>query len=303
MAGGSNLAIYGAIGANILIAAAKFIGASITGSSAMMAEGIHSMVDTGNGLLLLLGIKRSKQEPDNMHPFGYGKEVYFWSFVVSMLIFAIGGGFAIYEGIHALQNPSIAEDATINYIVLGAAMLFEGTALFIALRTFNKSRKGSRNLIKNIVKSKDAATFAVIIEDSAALIGLLIALLGTFLSQQLQNPYMDGGASILIGLVLLTVASFLARESKGLLLGESASEEVLKEVNLILKGNRFIQSWNLPQSMHFGPSNILMVLEIDLIDGLELGEAEQIVAQLRENMKKKIPIVDQVFVHVTQLEE
>ncbi|HET8838145.1 MAG TPA: cation diffusion facilitator family transporter [Flavobacteriaceae bacterium] len=303
MAGGSNLAIYGAIGANILIAAAKFIGASITGSSAMMAEGIHSMVDTGNGLLLLLGIKRSKQEPDKMHPFGYGKEVYFWSFVVSMLIFAIGGGFAIYEGIHALQNPSIATDATINYIVLGAAVLFEGTALFIALRTFNKSRKGSRNLIKNIVKSKDAATFAVIIEDSAALIGLLIALLGTFLSQQLQNPYMDGGASILIGLVLLTVASFLARESKGLLLGESAGEEVLKEVDLILKENEFIQSWNLPQSMHFGPSNILMVLEIDLIDGLELGKAEQIVAQLRENIQKKIPVIDQIFVHVTQLEE
>ena len=303
MAGSSNMAIYGAIGANILIAVAKFIGASITGSSAMMAEGIHSMVDTGNGLLLLLGIKRSKQEPDKNHPFGYGKEVYFWSFVVSMLIFAVGGGFAIYEGIHALQDPSIAEDPTINYIVLGAAVIFEGTALVIALRTFNKARKGSRNLIKNIVKSKDAATFAVIIEDSAALIGLLIALVGTFLSQQLQNPYMDGGASILIGLVLLTVASFLARESKGLLLGESASEEVLKQVDKLLKENEYIENWNLPQTMHFGPSHILMVLEIDLVDGLEYDKAEQVVAELRKNIHKKQPIIYQIFIQISQLEQ
>src|SRR5690606_17951410 len=139
-AGGSNMAIFGAITANTLIAISKFLAAFFTGSSAMLAEGIHSLVDTGNGLLLLLGIKRSKRKPDKLHPFGYGKEIYFWSFVVSMLIFAVGGGFAIYEGIHALQDPVLIEDPTWNYAVLGAAILFEGGALYVALKAFNKSR-------------------------------------------------------------------------------------------------------------------------------------------------------------------
>ncbi len=303
MASGSNVAIYGAIGANILIATAKFIGASITGSSAMMAEGIHSLVDTGNGLLLLLGIKRSKQKPDKMHPFGYGKEVYFWSFVVSMLIFAVGGGFAIYEGIQALQNPSIADDPTINYIVLGAAMVFEGSALFIALKTFNKARTGSRNLIKNIVKSKDAATFAVIIEDSAALVGLTIALLGVFLSQQLQNPYMDGIASVIIGLVLLLVAIFLARESKGLLLGESANEDVLASVDEILKNNDLVDTWNLPQTMHFGPDHIFMAVEIDLVGGLDHDDAEKTLEELRNQIKQKQPMINRIYFHTKQINE
>ena len=300
-AGGSNIAIYGAIGANILIATAKFIGAAITGSSAMLAEGIHSLVDTGNGFLLLLGIKRSKRKPDKIHPFGYGKEVYFWSFVVSMLIFAVGGGFAIYEGIHALQNPSIARDPTINYIVLAAALVFEGSALYVALKAFNKAKTGSRNIFKNIIKSKDAATFAVIIEDSAALIGLLIALLGTFLSQQLQNPYIDGSASVLIGVVLLAVASFLARESKGLLLGESADEEVLSAIDEILKHNGNVETWNLPQTMHFGPNNILMAMEIDLVGGLDHVEAEQTLAKLRSEIKEKQPKIDRIYFHTKQI--
>ncbi|HET8809444.1 MAG TPA: cation diffusion facilitator family transporter [Flavobacteriaceae bacterium] len=300
-AGGSNLAIYGAIGANILIATAKFIGAAITGSSAMMAEGIHSLVDTGNGFLLLLGIKRSKRKPDKLHPFGYGKEVYFWSFVVSMLIFAVGGGFAIYEGIHALQAPSIAEDPTINYVVLTAAVAFEGTALFIALRTFNKARTGSKNIFKNIIKSKDAATFAVIIEDSAALLGLLIALIGTFLSQQLQNPYMDGCASILIGVVLLLVAIFLARESKGLLLGESADDVILTGIDEILRNNEKVQTWNLPQTMHFGPDNILLTMEIDLIDEMDHTEAEKILVKLRADIQEKYPKVNQIYFHVKEI--
>lgn len=299
--GGSNIAIYGAIGANTLIAVSKFIAASFTGSSAMMAEGIHSLVDTGNGLLLLLGIKKSKQKPDRMHPFGYGKEVYFWSFVVSVLIFALGGGFALYEGIHALQDPHVITDPTWNYAVLSAAILFEGTALFIALKTFNKSRKNKRNLIRNIVKSKDAATFAVIIEDTAALTGLAIALLGVFLSQQLQNPYIDGGASVLIGLLLLGVATFLAHESKGLLLGESATTETIAGVEKILSRNINVKDWNLPQTMHFGPNNILLVVEIDLIDNLKLEQAEKTMESLRLEIKHKEPKIKQVYIQTTDL--
>lgn len=302
-AGGSNIAIYGAITANTLIAISKFIAAGFTGSSAMMAEGIHSLVDTGNGLLLLLGIKKSKQKPDKMHPFGYGKEVYFWSFVVSVLIFALGGGFAIYEGIHALQDPHIIKDPTWNYVVLSAAILFEGTALYLALKTFNKSRKNKRNLIRNIIKSKDAATFAVIIEDTAALMGLAVALLGVFLSQQLNNPYIDGGASVVIGLLLLSVATFLAHESKGLLLGESATPDTIAEVEKILTRNINIKDWNLPQTMHFGPKDILLVMEIDLVDDLNLEQAEKTMESLRTEIKHKIPKIKQVYIQTADLSE
>ncbi len=296
MAGNSKIAIYGAIGANTLIAIGKFIAAFFTGSSAMLAEGIHSLVDTGNGLLLLLGIKRSKQEPDEMHPFGYGKEVYFWSFVVSILIFALGGGFAIYEGIHALQDPHIIEDPTWNYAVLIAAMLFEGTALFLALRAFNKSRATSGNIIKNIIQSKDAATFAVIIEDAAAVIGLSIALIGVFLSQQLQNPYLDGAASVSIGVLLLLVATFLAKESKGLLLGESANPHVIASVEKIMKEHPEVKDWALPQTMHFGPDSILLVIEIDLLDTMELMDAENTMEQLRVEIQLQQPSITQIYI-------
>ena len=299
-AGGSNIAIYGAIGANLLIAISKFLASFFTGSSAMLAEGIHSLVDTGNGLLLLLGIKRSKQKPDKMHPFGYGKEVYFWSFVVSILIFALGGGFAIYEGIHALQDPHVIEDPTWNYVVLGAAIIFEGIALFMALRTFNEARAHkSRNLIKNIINSKDAATFAIIIEDTAAVTGLIVALIGVFLSQILNNPYLDGGASILIGVILLSVATFLARESKGLLIGESAQPETVSSIDTIINSNSNIKDAALPQTMHFGPEKILVIVEVDLIDSLKLLEAEEIVAQLRKEILQEHPQVKEVYIQTT----
>ncbi|MFD1095923.1 cation diffusion facilitator family transporter [Salegentibacter chungangensis] len=300
MAGSSKIAIYGAIGANTLIAISKFTASFFTGSSAMLAEGIHSLVDTGNGLLLLLGIKRSKQEPDDLHPFGYGKEVYFWSFVVSILIFALGGGFAIYEGVHALQDPHVIEDPTWNYVVLSAALVFEGIALYLALKTFNKAREKSGNIITNIVKSKDAATFAVIIEDTAAVIGLAIALLGVFLSQQLQNPYLDGAASVLIGILLISVATFLARESKGLLLGESARPEVIASVENILKKNINVSDWAVPQTMHFGPDSILMVIDVDLANELSLDQAEKTMESLRIEINHKHPKITQVFIQNLQ---
>lgn len=293
---GSNIAIYGAIAANILIAIGKFVAAFFTGSSAMLAEGIHSSVDTGNGLLLLFGVKRSQRKPDAQHPFGYGKEVYFWSFVVSMLVFSVGGGFAIYEGIHALQHPSPIEDPLWSYIVLSAAILFEGTALFISMKTFNKSRT-SKSLFKSIVQSKDAATFAVVIEDSAAVTGLLIALLGTFLSQQLQNPYLDGSASILIGLLLLLVAILLAHESKDLLLGESAKKSVISSIDALLEKNKNVDSWNVPLTMHFGPDNILFTIELDLIDSLSMEESQEAIAKIRKEIKKTEPKIGRVFIH------
>ena len=301
-AGGSNIAIFGAITANTLIAICKFLAAFFTGSSAMLAEGIHSLVDTGNGLLLLLGIKRSKRKPDRLHPFGYGKEIYFWSFVVSMLIFAVGGGFAIYEGIHALQEPVIIEDPTWNYAVLGAAIVFEGGALYVALKAFNKSR-AEGNLYTSIVKSKDAATFAVIIEDTAALTGLVVAIVGIFLSQYLQNPYFDGGASIVIGIILLAVSTFLAKESKGLLLGESADEDVIARIEEILDQNPQVEKWSLPATMHFGPDSILLILELDMNDKLDIVRSEKVLVELRNQIKAAEPKISRVFFHTKDLKD
>lgn len=295
MAGQSKIAIYGAIAANSLIAISKFIAAFFTGSSAMLAEGIHSIIDTGNGLLLLLGIKRSSKAADKSHPFGYGKEIYFWSFIVSIMIFAVGGGFAIYEGIHALQEPSVVEYPIWSYVVLTGAILFEGAALIIALKQFNKFKQ-SGNIISRIVKSKDPANFAIVIEDTAAVIGLFIALLGVFLSVQLQNPYIDGIASLLIGLLLLTVATFLARETKGLLLGESANDDILEQIESILKQHQKVEKYDYPKTMHFGPNRIMVVIEVDLVENITILEAEEIVSHIRIDIIQKIPRINQVFI-------
>ena len=298
MAGESKLAIYGAIAANTLIAISKFVASFFTGSSAMLAEGIHSLIDTGNGLLLLLGLKKSNKPADHAHPFGYGKEIYFWSFVVSILIFSLGGGFAIYEGIHALEDPKVIEDPTWNYWVLIAAIIFEGTSLIIAIKTFKKSNPTGR-LIPNIIKSKDPANFAVIIEDTAAVTGLLIALIGIFLSQQLENPYLDGVSSLLIGVLLLVVATFLAHETKGLLLGESARPEVIAGIEKILSNNPEVKKWNFPKTMHFGPESILVVVEVDMLEDIDLLVAEKSVETMRRQIKGKFPKISQVFIQTT----
>ena len=298
MAGESKIAIYGAIIANLLIAISKFTASFFTGSSAMLAEGIHSVIDTGNGFLLLLGIKKSKKPEDERHPFGYGKEIYFWSFVVSVMIFALGGGFAIYEGIHALQHPELIEDPLWNYCVLIAAIFFEGTSLVIAIRTFKKSHP-SGGLLGNIIKSKDPANFAVIIEDTAAVAGLFIALAGVFLSRQLENPYLDGVASVVIGALLLIVSIFLARETKGLLLGESASGPILIKINSVLNETPEIKDYKKPKTMHLGPDNILVVIELDLEENLGLVQAETIVAEIRKKVIAKVPEVNLVVVQTS----
>ncbi|WP_034892834.1 cation diffusion facilitator family transporter [Gillisia sp. Hel_I_29] len=298
MAGGSKLAIYGAIAANTLIAISKFVASFFTGSSAMLAEGIHSLIDTGNGLLLLLGLKKAKKPADHEHPFGYGKEIYFWSFVVSILIFSLGGGFAIYEGIHALEDPSVIEDPTWNYWVLAAAIVFEGASLIIAVKTFKKSNPKGK-LLQNIIKSKDPANFAVIIEDTAAVIGLFIALIGIFLSQQLNNPYLDGISSLLIGVLLLGVATFLAKETKGLLLGESARPEVIEGIESILSNNKDIKKWNFPKTMHLGADNILVVIEVDIKEDIDLLTAEKSIQTMRQQIKGKYPKINQVFIQTT----
>ena len=240
MASGSKKVIFAALVGNALIAVTKFFAASITGSSAMLSEGIHSLVDTGNQGLLLYGIKRAAKPADEKHPFGYGAELYFWAFVVAILIFALGSGISIYEGVQKILNPHEMSDPTINYIVLAAAMVFEGVAWNIAYREF-KSVKGNRSFMQEVRDSKDPTVFTVLFEDTAAMLGLIVAMIGIYLAHALAMPALDGVASIVIGIILAVTAMLLAYETKGLLIGESASPEVVEAIKVLIgdvKGGR-----------------------------------------------------------------
>lgn len=303
MAGNSKIAIYGAIGANVLISICKFVAAFITGSSAMVSEGVHSLVDTSNGFLLLYGIKQSKKPADDEHPFGYGNEVYFWSFVVAVLIFGLGGGVAIYKGIVNIIHPVEHEgNVYVNYVVLFLAACFEGTALFFAMREFNKSR-GDLGFIKALRKSKDSATTAIIIEDSAALVGLIVAFLGVFLSHVLHNPIYDGFASLLIGVLLSLVALFLAYESKQLLVGEGLSREHRQDIRNILDNNESIEEFGLVKSLYFGPKSVLLALDVNFKDDLSTDDLESVVQSLEKEIQSSKPFIDKIYIETRALKE
>jgi cation diffusion facilitator family transporter len=280
--------IYAAIAGNSLIAITKFIAAGISGSSAMLSEAVHSLVDTGNGFLLLLGLKRSKRPPDTAHPFGYGKEVYFWSLVVAMLIFAGGGGVSIYEGIKHLLHPAEMGDPTMSYIVLGLALLFEGFALTVAYREF-RGAIGETPLWPAIKQAKDPTAFAVLLEDSAAMAGLLIALVGVWLGTTLGNPYFDGGASVLIGLVLMGVAVILAWESRGLLVGEAGSKEDIEAVRSAAVADDDVESVTGVRTMHVGPDQILATLEVRFRRGMRSAEIEAAVDRVEAAIRERVP--------------
>lgn len=297
---GSKLAIYGAIAANIAIAISKFIAASVTGSSAMISEGIHSVVDSFNGLLLLYGLKKSKKPADKKHPFGYGKEIYFWSFVVALLIFALGGGIAIYEGIIHLQHPVKVENVMVNHIVLGMAILFEGSSLFVAVREFNGSFT-LKGLLKKIKKSKDSASFAVIIEDVGAIVGLVVALLGLLAGDFFDFAFADGLASIIIGLILSGMAVILATETKGLLLGESLSDEDLQKIKTILDRHPEILKYGLIKSIHFGPESVMLGLEVEFIDTLSIDDAERETLVIEKEIRNCCSHIDKVYIEAKDI--
>ena len=244
MASASSIkAILAALAGNSLIAITKFIAAAHTGSSAMFSEAVHSVVDSGNQLLLLHGIKRSKKSADRQHPFGYGKEMYFWSFVVAILIFGLGAGISFYEGIHKISSPQPVTNPIVNYIVLGLAIIFESWTCFVAVTEFKKS-KGAFGWIEAIRRSKDPALFTVMFEDTAALLGLFVALIALMLSDILVLPVLDAVASIIISLILAVTAGLLAYECKGLLTGEGASEEVVSGINQIINESSGISHIN-----------------------------------------------------------
>ena len=287
-AGGSNIAILAAIFANILIAVSKFIAAAFTGSSAMFSEGIHSMIDILNGLLLLLGIKRSRKMPNELHPFGYGMEAYFWSFVVSILVFSVGGGVAIYEGIHRLHNPSMDMDHSNvlwNYGVLISALIFEGTSLAIGVKQFRKVNPSGFS--SSLKKSKDSPTVAVIFEETAAVIGNAIALTGVTLSFFLHNPLYDALASVFIGILLIYVAYIMATETKNLLIGESVTNEDMTVITATLKSFPEIDHYGNIRTMHLGPTEILITMEVNFKDNLTTIEVENLTLRIKESLHTK----------------
>jgi len=291
----SKKVIYAALAGNSLIAVTKFFAAAMTGSVAMLSEAIHSVVDTGNQVLMLYGLKKAAQPADEEHPFGYGMELYFWTFVVAILIFGLGAGISVYQGVDKILNPHPINDPHINYIVLILAMIFEGWAWSIAFIEF-KRRKGDLPYWEAIRASKDPTVFTVLFEDTAAMLGLIVALVGIFLSEHLNMPILDGVASIGIGIILAVIATFLAYECKGLLIGERASPQVLAGLSDIIDKQPGILRVNEMLTMHLSSQDILLNLSIDFKDQLTSQEVEREVSEMEREIKEKFPEIKRVFI-------
>jgi cation diffusion facilitator family transporter len=294
MAGSSRIAVFAALAANLAIAATKFGAFLFSGSAAMLTEGIHSTVDTGNEALLLFGLSRARRPPDETHPFGYGMEIYFWSFIVALLIFTAGGAVAVYEGVRKIGNPEPIENVWVNYVVLAAAAVFESISLHTAYREFRKSNT-QKPLFRAIRASKDPSIFAVMLEDSAALAGLLVAFVGISLTAILGWPPADGLASIVIGILLIVVAGFLARETRSLLTGEAARPEIREQVKQVLESDPRVVSVAEILTMQLGPRQVLAAITIDLDDDLSGRRIEEAARALTNRIETEIPAVTRVF--------
>ncbi|MCH2143219.1 MAG: cation diffusion facilitator family transporter [Phycisphaerales bacterium] len=295
MAQGSRLVIYAALVGNGLISITKFAAAGITGSAAMMSEGIHSVVDTGNQVLLLYGMKRAERPANERFPFGHGKEVYFWCFVVAIMIFALGAGVSLYEGVHRTLHPEPVTNPIVNYVVLTAAMIFEGAAWYFAWREFKKSMRG-RGIRETIRASKDPTTFVVLFEDSAAMLGLLVALIGLILSQALELPVLDGVASIGIGLILAVTAIMLAIRTKSLLIGESADPNIVADVRRRAASINAVEAVNQVLTLHMGPHHVLLTVTLDFQNDLPAGDMEQAIDRLTREIKECHQDITHVFI-------
>ena len=296
----SKTAIFAAIAGNLLIAVTKFIAAAFTGSSAMLSEGIHSVVDTGNGLLMLYGLRKSAKPPDKAHPFGHGRELYFWSFVVAISIFAVGGGVSIYEGVSHLRHPVEIENPFWNYIVLGFSFLFEGISWVFGWKAFSKTKKG-KGVFEAIHVSKDPTNFTVVLEDSTALVGLAIAFLGVFFGQYFGLPYLDGAASILIGVLLCLVALLLGYETKGLLIGEAVDPKTIEGVRKIAEAEPKVEKAVKVLTIHFGPSEVLLTLELRFVKDISATDLRVAIRRIELAVREKYPEITRVYYEAESL--
>ncbi|WP_068317644.1 cation diffusion facilitator family transporter [Polycladidibacter hongkongensis] len=291
---GSKKVIFAALAGNTLISITKFAAAAYTGSAAMLSEGIHSLVDTGNQGLLLYGMKRAARPADAKHPFGYGPELYFWAFVVAIMIFAVGAGISLYEGFQKVLHPHPIESAFIAYLVLGASIIFEGWAWMVAYKEFARTR-GKRSLVSAVRDSKDPTVFTVLFEDTAAMLGLIVAFIGIAAGQYFAIPWADGAASMLIGVILAVTAWVLAYETKGLLVGETASEETNATIRNMLEAPDAVEHVNEMRTLHLGPNEVLLVASLDFDNTLSAENVEQIIADLAKQIKAELPVVQRIF--------
>jgi cation diffusion facilitator family transporter len=298
----SSKVIYVAMAANVGIAATKFIAAGVTGSSAMLSEAIHSVIDTSNQLILLFGLHRSRRPPDEMHPFGHGKELYFWGLIVAILLFGVGGGMALLEGVLHLSRPRTPENPFWAYVVLAVAAAFESVSFVMATRELLR-RRGPAEFWQRVHRSKDPSVFTTFFEDLAALLGLLVAFLGIYLGHRFQNPYFDGGASVLIGVILAAVALTLVYESRGLLIGESTSPEVVADIRKIAAADPTVSSARTPLTMHLAPFEILLNLEVVFKQDTPAAEQVAAVERIEKGIREKYPSITRIFIEARRGEE
>jgi cation diffusion facilitator family transporter len=291
----NKLVLLAALGANLGIAVAKFVAAALTGSSAMLTEGFHSVVDSTNQLLLLYGERASQRPADDIHPLGYGRELYFWSFVVAILIFATGAGLSIYEGVRHIVHPAAIEDATIAYIVLGISFVLEGASWLTAVREFRVTQ-GAYGWWQAVRRSKDPATFIVLFEDSAAMFGLIVAALGVFLAHWTGNPVWDGVASVVIGVALAFVAFMLARESKGLLIGERADPVLVDAIRAAFAAQPEVTAVQEVITIHIAPRKVFVAASVDFEDAVSVGDIERLIAKTEGNLRRDWPQIANVYV-------
>ncbi len=298
----SKRAIYASIAGDAAVAATKFTAAIVTGSSAMLAEGIHSVVDAANGALLLVGLQQSERPPDRAHPFGHGQELYFWTLIVAVVIFGVGGGFSTYEGVVHLVRPHPVEHSLWNYAVLGAAFVFQGAASLVALRDFRKL-VGEEGVLESAIESKDPTMFAVVFEDAAAMCGLVVAFAGILLSGWLHSPLPDAISSIVIGLLLAAVAIFLVHETRSLLAGESADPEMVQAIRALTEADPAVRRVWPPLTLYFGPHFVLVNLDIQFLPAITAREVARAVERIERAIRQRFPVVRQIFVEARGLSE
>ena len=303
--GESTVAVIAAILANIAIGIVKFIASFISGSSAMFSEGVHSLVDSGNGMLVLFGIHRAKKPANTRHPFGHGKELYFWTMIVAILIFALGGGVSLWEGIQAVKSvgpDTKLGDPRMAYIVLIISMIIEGVSLSIAVRQFNAAR-GNMGPLRFIKEAKDPSLYTVVLEDMAAESGLVIAFLGLFFGHLLNNPYLDGIAAICIGVLLASVAIILLTETKGLLIGEGLSESEIEEVRTIVESDSAVVRCGPILSMYMGPESLVINMEANFDPAEKADGVLASVDRIEAHIKESFPQTERVYIEADSLKD
>lgn len=297
----SSTTVVVAIVVNAAIALAKYAAALMSGSAAMLAEAIHSTVDTGNEALLLLGIKRSQKPADERHPFGYGQEIYFWSLVVAIVIFGLGGGAAISEGVWRLVEPHKLENLLWNYIVLGVALAFEAVSWLVAYRAVRNEQPGVP-IMQAVRSSKDPSRFVVLVEDTAAILGLLIALVaGTMLPPVFPDAHLDSVASILIGLLLVATAVFLISETRGLLIGESAGKATVDGIRALLEDDGHVAAVKRILTMHLAPENVLLNLDLQFNNEIAAGDLPAAIERIESAIRARYPEIKEIFVEAQAL--